>query len=324
MHAKAAAVGSGCAAAERLPSRRLRVGLVMGAGPTDAFNAILYHGLQRAVRELGVEGKALVVTPKADALASLSYLARRGFDLVTTSAGLYGDALAAAALRFPDVCVLSIDGPGSALVHKPANLRETLYRSEQAAYLAGYLAVLVVGQRPGPAVVSTVGGMKIPQVDSYIAGFRAGARKADPNVRLLNGYAQDFTDERKCHTLALQQIAEGSRAVFQVAGGCGLGALQAAKEKHVWGIGVDSDESYLGAYVLTSVLKNMDVTLVREVDALLNGAFRTGSTDVLTLANGGVGLGKISPRVPRALVAKMEHLRRELIEGRIKVPGTLG
>lgn len=318
-----AAPGAGCTAAERLPPRKLRVGLVLDAGLTNPFDAIMFRGLQRAVRELGVEGKALVMGPKEGALASLSYLARQRFDLIATSGGLYGDALDAAALQFPGVCFLSLDGPRSMLAHRPRNLRETLYRSEEASYLAGYLAVLVAKRQPGRPVVSTVGGARIPQVDRFIAGFRAGARRADPDVRLLGGYTQEFGDEKKCRALALHQIAEGSRVVFQVAGTCGLGALQAAKEKHVWGIGVDADESYLGPHVLTSVLKNMDVALVREVRSLLAGTFRTSSTDVLTLANGGVGLGTISPRVPRALVAKLERVRREVIAGRIAVPATL-
>ena len=74
----------------------------------------------------------------------------------------------------------------------------------------------------------------------------------------MNDYSQDFVDQAKCKEIALNQIAPGSVVVFQVAGGCGLGALDAAKEKNVWGIGVDADQSFLGAQILTSATKKVD------------------------------------------------------------------
>ena len=92
----------------------------------------------------------------------------------------------------------------------------------------------------------SVGGQKIPPVDHYIAGYQAGAKAANPEIKTLNAYSQDFVDQAKCKELALDQIAKGSKVVFQVAGGCGLGALDAAKEKGVQGIGVDADQAYLG------------------------------------------------------------------------------
>ena len=79
-----------------------------------------------------------------------------------------------------------------------------------------------------------------------------------PGDQAVNGYSQDWDDQAKCKELALNQIAAGSKVVFQVAGGCGLGALDAAKEKSVWGIGVDADQSFLGPHVLTSAMKGVD------------------------------------------------------------------
>ena len=83
-------------------------------------------------------------------------------------------------------------------------------------------------------------------MDHYIAGYQAGAKKANPDIKTLNAYSQDFVDQAKCKEIALDQIAQGSKVVFQVAGQCGLGALDAAKEKGVQGIGVDADQAYLG------------------------------------------------------------------------------
>ena len=114
---------------------------------------------------------------------------------------------------------------------------------------------------------SSVGGQKIPPVDRYIAGFQAGARRREPAVKTLNGYSQDFVDQAKCKEIALNQIARGSKVVFQVAGQCGLGALDAAKEQNVCGIGVDADQAFLGDHVLTSALKRVDVAVFQTIQA---------------------------------------------------------
>ena len=116
-------------------------------------------------------------------------------------------------------------------------------------------------------MISSVGGQKIPPVDHYIAGYQAGAKAANPKIKTLNGYSQDFVDQAKCKEIALNQIAQGSQVVFQVAGQCGLGALDAAKEKGVQGIGVDADQAYLGAHILTSAQKKVDVAVFDTVKA---------------------------------------------------------
>ena len=113
--------------------------------------------------------------------------------------------------------------------------------------------------------MSSVGGLKIPPVDHYIAGFAKGAKDANPDVKVLNGYSQDFVDQAKCKEVALDQISNGSDVVFQVAGGCGLGALDAAKEKGAWGIGVDADQAYLGDHILTSALKRVDEAVFKTI-----------------------------------------------------------
>src|SRR5205807_819579 len=102
------------------------------------------------------------------------------------------------------------------------NDRGLLFREQEVGYLAGYLAGLVEKQKPGPDVIGSVGGMKEPPVDRFIAGYQAGAKKADPGIKLLNAYSHDWVDLAKCKEAALSQIASGSSIEFQVAGGCGL------------------------------------------------------------------------------------------------------
>jgi basic membrane protein A len=173
--------------------------------------------------------------------------------------------------------------------------------------------------------VSTVGGQKIPPVDRYIAGFQAGAKAANPEIQAQNGYSQDFVDQAKCKEIALNQIARGSSVVFQVAGQCGLGALNAAKEKNVWGIGVDADQGYLGPHILTSALKKVDVAVFQTIQAVQDGSFSGGENTVFDVASGGVGLGEVSPDVPAGLASQVSEVQDKIASGEITdIPDTVG
>ena len=171
--------------------------------------------------------------------------------------------------------------------------------------------------------MSSVGGIKIPPVDRFIAGFQKGATDANPDIKTLNGYSEDFVDQAKCKELALDQIAEGSDVVFQVAGGCGLGALDAASEKGVWGIGVDADQAFLGDHVLTSALKRVDQAVYQTIDALVAGSFTGGGVSVFGLAEEGVGLGEVSPNAPQDAVDETLAQIPKITSGEIEVPDTL-
>ncbi len=186
--------------------------------------------------------------------------------------------------------------------------------------MVGYLAGLEA-KRLGGSTVSSVGGIPVPAVIRYIAGYQAGAKAADPSVKTLNGYSQDFVAQDKCKSVALNQISQGSVAVFQVAGGCGLGALDAAKEKNVWGIGVDSDQSFVNSKVLTSAQKKVDVGVYDAIYRLFKlKKFFGGGNIVLNAANGGVGLGTINKAVPKAEVTATLAVAKKIAKGTIKPP----
>ena len=179
--------------------------------------------------------------------------------------------------QFPEIDFAIIDFSQAAMESKPANVRGLLFKEQEAGYLVGYLAGLLAAESAGAnQTISSVGGQKIPPVDRYIAGFQAGAKKANARVKTLNGYSQDFVDQAKCKEIALNQIARGSSVVFQVAGQCGLGALNAAKEQNVSGIGVDADQGYLGEHVVTSALKKVDVAVFQTIQAVQDESFAGG------------------------------------------------
>jgi basic membrane protein A len=302
--------------------RQLRVGFVAEAGTRpgrDNVIALEYLGFVEAVRKLGVQGRVIQVAPNQDSTGALAFLARQKYDLIVMGVA-DADALDAVALDYPHSRFFIPDGPRSILKHRPENVQTALFRAGEAGYLAGYLAALMERRRPGKDVISSVGGYKFSGVDRWIVGYRAGARKADPGITALNSYTNDFSNPTKCKTAALSQIARGSGVVFQVAGRCGLGTLAAAREKGVWGIGVDVDESYLGPQILTSAEIRPDRAVLVAIQQLAEGSFTTGGETLFDLRNGGVELGKISPKVPRAFVRQLERVRRAIIAGTIKVP----
>ena len=239
---------SGGSSSSSPSEKTIKVGLVTDIGGLNdrSFNQLANEGLERAKSELKVDGRVLTSAKNSDYVPNLSSLAQQKYDIVIGVGFLMSDAIDTVAKKFPDTNFAIIDFPSAALKSKPTNVRGLLFKENEAGYLAGTLAGLYVKDKGGDQVISSVGGQKIPPVDAYIAGYQAGAKKANPDVKTLNGYSQDFVKQDLCKEEALNQIAEGSQVVFQVAGQCGLGALDAAKEKSMQGIGVDADQGYLG------------------------------------------------------------------------------
>jgi basic membrane protein A len=304
--------------------RRVRVGLVLEpTGIDNPYCRGAYLGLERAVEELGIKGRALTPAPKEGFIPSLSLLARQKYDLVM-GIGVFGaPAIDAVARSFPDTRFAIIDCGEPDREDRPENLLDISFAQEQAGYLAGHLAARVLTLSPGEEVISSVGGQPVPAVERFIAGYQAGARAANPRVTILNAYTNDFLDPVKGRAVALSQIAKGSRVVFQVASVCGLGALEAARERAIWGIGVDVDQSHLGRHILTSAVIRMDVGVFATIEELTRGTLETGCTARFTLENGGVGLGAISADVPRSLTDEIDDVTAAIVTGEIAVASSV-
>jgi len=144
-----------------------------------------------------------------------------------------------------------------------------------------------------------------------------------PGITVLNGYSRDWDDQAKCKELALDQIERGAGVVFQVAGGCGLGALDAARQRDVWGVGVDADQSFLGPHVLTSAQKKVDRAVYLTIEDVVKGRWRGGRNAAFGLAEDGVGLGKTSPKAQPADIAAVKKLESDLRAGKIDIPTSL-
>ena len=297
----------------------MKVGLVTDIGGLNdrGFNHLSFLGLQRAQSELGIEQRVYQAKSTQEYVPNLSTFARQGYDLTIGVGFTEATAIDTVATNFPNSKFAIVDVDQTTEPHKPANLLGLLFKEQETGYLVGYLAGLEEKRRSGPDVIGSVGGQKQPPVDRFIAGYQAGAKAADPGIKLLNAYSEDFSDQAKCKQIALNQIEQGAGAIFQVAGGCGLGALDAAKEKGVWGIGVDADQSFLGPHILTSAVKRVDTAVFDAIKLVVDGKFKGGNI-TFGLKDNGVAIGKISPKVPKSEVAKVMQVRADIIAGRIK------
>jgi basic membrane protein A len=306
-------------------SKTLKIGMVTDVGGLNdrGFNALAYKGLKRAQRELGAQIQVAESKSPADYIPNLASFARRDFDLVVGVGYTEIAAMGSVAKRFPDTHFAIVDVSDKDLAGSPPNVLGLLFHEEQVGYLAGYLAGLEAKRLPGSDLIGSVGGEKQPPVDRFIAGYQAGGKAADPSLKAANAYSQDFNDQAKCKALAQNQISAGAIAVFAVAGGCGLGSLDAAKQAGIWGIGVDADQSFLGPHILTSATKKVDHAVFLAIEDVANGTFHGGDV-VYGLKQGGVGLGKISPKVPKSEIEAVDKVKQQIIAGEIVPPTTIG
>jgi basic membrane protein A len=284
------------------------------------FNHLAYEGLL-AVEKTGVKGIVYQSKSAADYIPNFQACIRHGAGITVGIGFNMQDSIATVAKAFPKNKFAIVDVDATGLKGKPKNVEGLLFHEQEAGYLVGYAAGLwtKIHGIDGQQTVGSVGGQKIPPVDRYIAGFQYGATKADPGIKVVNAYSQDFVDQAKCKELALNEIQNGASVVFQVAGGCGLGVLDAAHEQKVMGIGVDADQGYLGSWVMTSALKRVDVAVASAIGAAHSGKLAGGTNKQYGAATDGVGYGTWSSKVPasirNAVAAQLKLLKAGKIKG---------
>ena len=292
-----------------------------------SFNEAANNGRLQAQRKLKIQTRVYQTNSEAERLPNMQAAARAGYGLVIAVGFLNFAALDKAAAAFPDTKFAGVDIPQAVSGNHP-NVRGLIFREQEAGYLVGYIAGLVTKYQKGPDVVSAVGANDVPAIVHYMAGYGAGAKKANPKVTVLRNYANDptFSDQAKCKETALDQIARHTQIIFQVAGGCGLGAIDAANEHKLWGIGVDVNQNYLNKRMLTSALKQVQFAVFSTTKDFKKNPkkFRTGFDKIFTVKNGGIGYAPINKKAPhRAQIIKaVAKIKRQIIAGKIKIPTT--
>jgi len=313
------------------PGSGIKVGMVFDtAGIGDmSFNWGAWQGLQRAQKELGIEAIKVESQQQADYATNVERLVERDCKLVIAVGFALEDAVKEVAPRHPDTYFALIDADGP----QAANVAALHFREEEGSFLAGALA----GGMSKSKHLGFVGGMEIPLIKKFQAGYIAGARTTAPGVKVDAKYTNNWDKVDTGRELAVALFNSGADVVYHAAGRCGLGVIEAAKAKGpgFWAIGVDADQDHLGttnpeqpsapSRVLTSMLKRVDNVVVDVCREVKDGKFQGGPRE-FGVKEEGVGLSPMTytkNEIPPALLQQVERLRAQIAEGKLKPPKSL-
>jgi basic membrane protein A len=300
-----------------------RACLATGPGaPGDLTSARLAAAGLRSAARSGISVRVVAGRSLRDEERSLRACVAWGAGLTIGVGYSSAPALDVVATAFPGRRFAALGVGVASLPRRPANVVGVVFRDEQAGYLAGYAAGLWAKDQHGKTV-GAIGGLKIPPVDRFIAGFRFGAGRADHGLQTLVDYAGGFTGAADCRRRALAQIAHGSKVEFAVAGGCAAGVVAAAREHGVYAIDTGGDSA--NPWLMTSAREHADVAVRSLVAAAAAGRLQAGLTEVFGAARDGVGYGAWSPLVPASIRTAVARQERLLRAGRIVgIPTSLG
>ena len=315
-------------------------GAATGAGPTvgvvfdvggrgdKSFNDGAYRGAERAARAFGAQVHFIEPGEGADREAGLRLLAAEQMHLVVGVGFIFTDDITAAAREYPGIhfagvdYALATDAAGH-VIPPPPNVAALTFREEQGSFLVGALAALVSTSKR----LGFVGGMDIPLIHKFEAGYRAGVKYVCPDCTVITQYAgvtpEAFRNPGRGKELALSQYQSGVQIIFHASGSTGLGVFEAARQTGKLAIGVDADQyDEAPGHVLTSMVKKVDAAVYDQIDRVRRGVFKGGIYEY-GLAEGGVGYvydARNKALIPDSVHARVEALKQDIIAGRIHVP----
>lgn len=282
----------------------------------QSFNDSAKRGLDRAAAELGIETQVYETSQPSDYEPSLAQAPGQGSDITFAIGFLMTDALTNVAPQNSEAKFAIIDS-----VVEAGNVASLNFKEEEGSFLVGAVAGLMTKSNK----VGFIGGLEVPLIKKFEAGFQAGVQTVNPNAEVLVNYAGDFNDPGKGKEIALSQYADGADVIYHASGGTGLGLFQAAQEKGAgfWAIGVDSDQYNLAPEnTLTSMMKQVDVAVFETIKAAQAGNFKAG-TSIFGLKEGGVGLAPTtSNNTPQEVIDQVNALGEKIKAGEFTVPAT--
>ncbi len=298
----------------------LRVGMVTDVGGVNdqSFNQSAWEGLQKTKKELGIKVSYQESKQDADYPANLETLYDAKNDLIWGIGFKMADAILIAAKQNPKQKYAVIDYSYGAKT--PPNVIGVMFKVEEGAFLAGYLAA----KMSKTETIGFIGGMSVPIIHNFQYGFKAGAKYANKKINVIEQYAESFTDAAKGKAIANQMIGKNADVVFHAAGAVGDGVIEAAKEKNKMAVGVDRDQNYLAPKnVITSSMKRVDTAIFNVVADLNKGTFKGGTTIEYGLKDGAVDIAPTTSKmVPAVLLEEVAKIKTQIIAGKIKVPAT--
>lgn len=301
-------------------AQSLKVALILDKGGKDdkSFNAAAFEGATRAQKDLKIELKFVEATDN-NAVENLHRsFARRNFDLVIGIGFAQKDAVRKVAAQFPKIKFAVVDGEVDA-----PNVRSLLFEEHEGSFLVGALAAM---KTKAPAV-GFIGGMDIPLIRRFAMGYSAGAKHINPKIKTLENYigvtGEAWNNPAKAKELAVAQYSQGAQVIFAAAGSSHSGVFDAAEEKKMYAIGVDSNQNWIKpGVILTSMLKAVDVAVYDTIKDTQAGKFQGGITR-FGLKNGGINyaLDKHNEKlITPEMKLKVEELKKKIISGEITVP----
>jgi basic membrane protein A len=312
------------------PGTTAKVGLVFDVGGRGdlSFNDMAYAGLERAGKTYGARLTTKYLEPTAGGQNReelLRLLAEGKYDLIIGVGFLFTDSVTKVAKDFPASKFAIVDGCPDAAA---ANVACLLFKEQEGSFLVGALA----GMFTKTNKAGFVGGMKIPLIERFEAGYTAGAKYVNPKVTVYVDYAgttgEAFKDPVKGKELALAQYDRSADVIYHASGATGVGVFEAAVARKKTAIGVDADQSLTvpaneRPHILTSMTKRVDVAVFDTIKALVDGSWKPGP-QVLGLKEGGVGyaVNQYNKTALSSFVPKLEALKKDIIAGKIKVPAT--
>lgn len=326
--ALAAPVGAAQVGAHARPAAKISVGLVTDKGGLNdkSFNHLADLGVKEAHSKLGVSYRVLQSHTSADYEPNLTEFARQHKTIIIAVGFLMENALYNVARQFPKQKFAIVDGaPADASgnnVNLP-NVANLFFKPEQSGYLVGVIAGLLEKRHLAPNyrknTVGSIAGANFLAVTAYNCGYQEGVWSVDPKAKVLAEFDDGtFQNTQNAKAIGEKQISQGAGILFQVDGGAGLGYLQAAQAAHVWGIGVDADQDYLGHYVITSALKKVNQAVFETVKRVKAGKFHAGD-NVFSLKNGATGFATNTHHVPSRIKSYALGIANKIKAGRIKV-----
>ena len=298
----------------------LKVGLVLDKGGKDdkSFNTSAYEGAMKAQKELGIELK-YVEASDSNALEVLHRnFAQKKYDLIIGIGFAQADAVKKVAALFPQTQFAIVDGEV-----KADNVRSLLFEEHEGSFLMGAAAAL----KSKTGVVGFIGGMDIPLIRRFQKGYEAGVKYVNPKATVINNYigvtGEAWNNPAKAKEMALAQAGQKADVIFHAAGASGSGLFDAAAEKNIYAIGVDSNQNWMKpGVVLTSMLKRVDVAVYDTIKTANEKKFKAGVVR-FGLKDGGIdwALDQNNEKLWNAAdKAKMADIKKLIVAKKIKVP----
>lgn len=320
---------------------KLKVALLINGTLGDkSFFDSAARGIKMAEEKLGIDGVIIEMGyDQTNWRPTLEDVADQDYDVIIVGTWQMKEILEEVAPMYPDKKFIIFDTAVDYSLGGLDNVYSILYKQNEGSFLVGALAALITTSKmpktnPQP-IIGFLGGMDIPVINDFLVGYIAGAKYINPGIKIIISYAGAFNDPAKGKELVLAQYRQGADISFNVAGETGIGLLEAAKEMDRWAIGVDSDQALIvedkdpemANHIVTSMMKNVDLSIFRALKLTLEGKCPYGKAEALGIAEKGVGIAdnkyyrKLVPKEFRDIIKRLEKL---IVEGKIKVPTAFG